>query len=224
MAKNRTQSAPPKPRMVYQTAETREHILAVAERLFTKTGLFETQMMDVAKAADVSRTTLYRYFQDKLDLSIAILERVVDDMETRARQEDLQLEGCGIERLDGYLRRRWCSAKFRMHRRFFAEFDTFFSGPRLPVAFKGRLEEALRKHSLDHLRAIICDGIQDGSIRPDIDADLAAVTVLNAVRGLFQRVLLRGKVLVEVQRGQLSKITDEHIRFLLDGLRPPGRS
>lgn len=206
--------------MVYQTAATRERILAVAERLFTDAGLFETQMIDVAKAADVSRTTLYRYFQDKLDLAIVILERIVDDLDLRAREEYLRADGCGLERLKAYIDTRWFTPKYRRHRRFFAEFDTFFSGPRVTTLFEGRLSEALRNHPLDDLRRIIHEGVCDGSIRSDIDEELATVTIFNAVRSLYQRVLLRGKVLVEVKKSALPKIPAEHVRYLLDGLRP----
>lgn len=207
--------------MVYQTPETREHIEDVAEKLFTNTGLFETQMMDIAQEAGVSRTTLYRYYRDKLDLAMAILERVVDDLDSRARVEYLRADGCGIERLEAYIRVRWFSRKFERHRRFFAEFDAYFSGPRLRREFKRRLGAVLRSHPLDDLMEIIRDGAADGSIRPDIDVDLATVTIFNAVRSLHQRLLLRGKVLVEVRPPQLGKLSAEHVRYLLDGLRPP---
>jgi AcrR family transcriptional regulator len=206
--------------MVYQTEETRENILAIAEKLFNRNGLFETQMTDVADAAGVSRTTLYRYFQDKLDLSMEILDRVVNDLECRAPRDYLTAGACGIERLEAYLRSRWLSTKFNRHLRFFAEFDAYFSGPRLRVEFKGKLDRVLRDHPLDDLRWIVEEGMRDGSIRQDIDAELATVTIFNAVRGLYQRILLRGKVLVEVKRKHLGEMTKEHIRYLIDGLRP----
>jgi len=63
-----------KPRMIYQTDQTRSKILVVARALFTERGLFDTQMLDVAAALGMSRTTLYRYFQDKLDLALAIVQ------------------------------------------------------------------------------------------------------------------------------------------------------
>lgn len=211
------------PRMIYQIAETREQIVDVAERLFTTAGLFETQMVTVAKAADVSRTTLYRYFRDKLDLSIAILERVVQDIDTRSRSGYLLASGCGIERLEAYIHARWFSSEFERHRRFFAEFDNYFSGPRLTEVFKGKLSALLTNYPIKDLRDIIELGVLDGSIRSDIDVDLATVTIFNAVRSLHQRVLLRGSALIEVKKRQLRMLTTEHVRYLLDGLRAPIR-
>ena len=66
-----------KPRMIYQTDETRTRILSVARTLFTEKGLFDTQMIDIAAVLEMSRTTLYRYYRDKLDLALAILHILI---------------------------------------------------------------------------------------------------------------------------------------------------
>lgn len=55
-------------------ADPRSSILAAAEKCFARFGIMKTTMEDVARAADLSRATVYRYFADRDSL---ILESVV---------------------------------------------------------------------------------------------------------------------------------------------------
>jgi AcrR family transcriptional regulator len=48
-----------------QATETRELILESAYACFRKHGLLKTTIVDIAKAANVSRSTIYEYFSDK---------------------------------------------------------------------------------------------------------------------------------------------------------------
>jgi AcrR family transcriptional regulator len=57
------------------SAETREHILAVAARLFYAEGIRATGVDTVASRAEVAPTTLYRLFDSKDDLVAAYVER-----------------------------------------------------------------------------------------------------------------------------------------------------
>src|SRR5262249_13152195 len=55
--------------------ETREHILAVTEKLFYSDGIHATGIDTVAARAKVAPTTLYRQFASKDDLVAAYVER-----------------------------------------------------------------------------------------------------------------------------------------------------
>lgn len=57
------------------SAETREHVLAVAEKLFYAEGIRATGVDTVAARAGVAPTTLYRLFESKDDLVAAYVER-----------------------------------------------------------------------------------------------------------------------------------------------------
>ena len=57
------------------SAETREHILTVAEKLFYSEGIRATGVDTIASRADVAPTTLYRLFDSKDDLVAAYVER-----------------------------------------------------------------------------------------------------------------------------------------------------
>ncbi len=57
------------------SAETREHVLTVAEKLFYAEGIRATGIDTVASRAEVAPTTLYRLFDSKDDLVAAYVER-----------------------------------------------------------------------------------------------------------------------------------------------------
>ncbi|MCC7077223.1 MAG: TetR/AcrR family transcriptional regulator [Acidimicrobiia bacterium] len=61
-----------------KVTDTEERILTAARTCFSRFGLRKTAMEDIAREADLSRGTLYRYFPDK-----DALHRAVSESETR---------------------------------------------------------------------------------------------------------------------------------------------
>jgi AcrR family transcriptional regulator len=59
-------------------ADTAERILAAAEQQMRRFGLRRVSMGDVARAAGVSRGSIYRYYSDRDALVGAVLERAAD--------------------------------------------------------------------------------------------------------------------------------------------------
>src|SRR3954462_6360731 len=81
-----------------------QQILDTAARLFDKRRYHEVRMEDVAAQAGVAKGTLYRYFQDKEDLFIALLVSATDSF---CREMDAAFEGvrCPEEKVRIFLRR-----------------------------------------------------------------------------------------------------------------------
>lgn len=209
-----------KPRSIYLTDETRNKILSVARSLFTERGLFDTQMLDVAAAMGMSRTTLYRYFQDKLDLALAIVTILMDEV-IGSWQDPGPDQGTARDRVGLYLKQVWANdGPYAAHLRYFAEFDAFFSGARIPEGFRDKMAEAFSPKGNDVLLSLLEEGIKDGSIRRDLDPHLAMSTLMNTVRGLQQRIELRGEVLVELNPHESERLVDEALSYLLRGLKP----
>lgn len=212
----------PKPRMIYQTDETRARIEAVARTLFTERGLFDTQMIDVAAAMGMSRTTLYRYYRDKLDLALAILRVLMAEVHASWRDPGSGVGVSARDRVGQYLKAVWAdsSGPLGPHLRYLAEFDAFFSGSRIPEGFKEKMEAALPAVGDPALLRLVTEGQVDGSIRPDLDPHLVMATLLNSVRGLQQRVVLRGDVLIELKPQEAGRLVDEQLSYLLRGIAP----
>jgi AcrR family transcriptional regulator len=67
--------------------ERAERMLEVAARLFGTQHFHEVRMDDVATGAGVGKGTIYRYFEDKDELYLALLARAGDRLSERIRAE-----------------------------------------------------------------------------------------------------------------------------------------
>ena len=60
-------------------------ILNAATKMFLTNGFSKTALRDIAKAADISRTTIYLYFKTKEDLFLRVVRSIINDY-----SEDIQ--------------------------------------------------------------------------------------------------------------------------------------
>jgi AcrR family transcriptional regulator len=58
--------------------ERKQQILQAAVRVFSRQGLANTRMDDIAEAASLSKGTLYLYYKSKEDLTTAIIQQLFD--------------------------------------------------------------------------------------------------------------------------------------------------
>ncbi len=209
--------------MIYQTEETREKIIRVSEALFVANGFAETQMKDIAAATEVSRNTLYRYYQDKYDLGFAILVMVLKRKVTLASAIMDEIEARKFPTiLDGVeaLMKSYADTRFRDDDRFIAEFDGYYAGSRIPAEFRAKLTDFLSDELGQRMECIYQLGQDEGSIRRDLSAAYLGVTIFNAVPTFFRRMLLRREALVEMDAESIPRLTPVLIQLLVDGLKP----
>lgn len=208
-----------------KTDYTRERILQIAERCFTEHGLFEISMIDLTKEIGISRTSLYRYYRDKLSLSLAILDKVIGDLH-QAIDFDIRNypDKTGLELTEMFIRAYWLDSKFINRYRYMAEFDSFYSGSRIPEGFPQSLEEVLRAHRSTVINQCLERGIKDGSIRPDIDVHLTARTVFISVRNMHHQVIIRNELLVQMSKTDRTKLVDTLLSILMRGIKADGGS
>ncbi len=210
-----------KARMIYQVEETRTRILEKARTMFIETGLSAVQMQDVAKAVGISRASLYRYYEDKFDLAVGVLAVIWQELNDDWNKRSVAILARGktaLDRVSLYLKNFWLSPRYGTELLYLAEFDAYYSGARIPENFPERVSAIFADGSTLPIERLLAEGIADGSVRRDTDPHLAGITILNAVRGLQQRVSLRGKALVETDGKILSKMTDELVRLLIAAL------
>jgi AcrR family transcriptional regulator len=62
-------------------AERREDIVAAASKLFGRGSYAKVQMDDVAKAADIGKPALYRYFTSKEELFLEVSDRALGELQ-----------------------------------------------------------------------------------------------------------------------------------------------
>ncbi|TGD70823.1 TetR/AcrR family transcriptional regulator [Mangrovimicrobium sediminis] len=207
-------------RMLYQTEETRRHILEMAEQLFLENGFFDTQMKDVAEAVGMSRNTLYRYYRDKVDLGFAILEQILSYVIEDFRLALASSRGRPFtdhrEQLTWVLQELLVRQQHESALRFIAEFDAFFSGPRIPENFRDMQNLSAWAPIISEFSAIVRAGIREGSIRDDVNPEVLLQVVLTSTKVMQQEVLLR-KAAHGPDAAQLLPLM---LTLLMDGLKP----
>jgi AcrR family transcriptional regulator len=70
-----------------------DKILEAAGRLFGTQRFHEVRMEDIAAEAEVGKGTLYRYFSDKEELFLALVDRSADQLLCRVRSAVAEAEG-----------------------------------------------------------------------------------------------------------------------------------
>jgi AcrR family transcriptional regulator len=80
----------------HQVRERRTSILVTAEKLFLQNGLEKTSMVDIARAAGITKVTLYRYFSDREPIANEIAEQMLNKIAAAA---DIQGQGLSLESL-----------------------------------------------------------------------------------------------------------------------------
>jgi AcrR family transcriptional regulator len=208
--------------MVYQTEETRQRILDQAATHFSEYGFFDTQMKDIATAIGMSRHTLYRYYQNKIDLGFAIIEDMILEFSgaNRTTVEALVADRTksGLERIEQAMRSAFLAEKAENELRFMAEFDSYFSSTRAPEDFGDRLMSFIQLDVLKLFEQLFEQGQDDGSIRSDKPARLMLMTVFESIYALKLRVALRGGLLVTLKRGEAESLSEQLLELLVSGI------
>ena len=145
--------------------DTRVRILKAAKEIFFRDGFADTNLDEVATRAEVGKGTLYRHFESKVELYVAVLAvggAAFDDA-MRAATEDGE---SAIERL---------RSVGRFYRRYWSERPEYFSifsvlhfqdvighlSPALLDEVREIWERPLRR-----LEQVIADGVRSGELRP----------------------------------------------------------
>lgn len=217
-----------KDRMIYQVDETRNRILIEAEKIFREKGFFEAQMKDVATATGMSRHTLYRYFRDKNDLAIKVIEKkLIDHSEKNNDFLNKILKAgdkTGLEKLEAFLKKAWVENEEALDSKLVAEFDAYFSGKGITEDLKESILLFDVQKFIEPVITLIDEGKADGSIRAELDSHLTYVTIVNAIRALKQRIILRGDVLVETTEEETEQMPPFLLDILIKGIKGESKS
>ena len=178
--------------------ERQKLIIEKARETYIEKGLFNTVMDNIADKANITRRTLYRYFETKEELAYEVTIEILKDWNNYQLGLFETLEGRGIDRLHeflinsiGHLR------KMNNTMKYLGEFDSYFHDNNLPQS-NNRSANKLSKviHvSDDLLKKIIILGQADNSIISDIDIDLTVSTISNILWSFCQRIAIRNNTM-----------------------------
>ena len=155
--------------------ESRQHILDAAAEVFAKNGLANTKISDLAEAAGVSQGLLYRYFTDKDDVFVALLERAVNGVNDIA-QACIEQTGTPLEKL------RWFTEQVLQG---MSEGRAYLQLISQAMALSGRAHETIWK--LETVVKVLRDLIGEGQTSGEIakrDPDQLIILYFGCIYGL----------------------------------------
>lgn len=182
-----------------QKEKRKNEILNVARELFITKGLSETTMDNIASEIKITRRTLYRYYKTKEELAFEIEIMLFEELYYFQTKIYKTLVGNGLKKIELFLNEiaSYVEAKPSIIR-FSGVFDFYFTGEYPYLELTNRFKNMISSNDYI-LEQLIRDGIEDGSIRLDIDPVITGLTISNVLLSLSQRVLIREKHLDEEQ-------------------------
>ena len=176
--------------------ERRRTIVDAAEAVLAEKGRDAVTMADIADEARLSRSLLYVYFEDMDDIMLAVTHRGFQSMRERF-EAAVQAHDTGRSQIraigDAYVRFA------RKEPTYFDLVAQFESRAAAPDDASERVRQCLAEadRGLGAMAEAIRNGIDDGSIRSNLDPRQTAVTLWGSTHGLIQLAANKGKGLEE---------------------------
>jgi AcrR family transcriptional regulator len=216
-------SASPGKREIYQNHRDSQHerILEAAEKLFIQAGIDRISMSAIARAARISRRTMYQYFSDKREIAWAIFQKLIDQWRTFGT---LPPEASGLAQLEQFM--TWMVNQLetsREHLRFIVELDALYaresSADRMRQITGRAGAGGDAGNGVDWIAQTVRKGIADGSIRADVDPEMVSAALLNLLSGMNARFALLGDLITQEYGQDALAIYKEICRSFLRGLQ-----
>lgn len=187
------QSPPPR-RSRRETNKSR--VIAQALNCFAEQGIEAAKISEIAQRAGVTERSVYRYFATKADLvletALLFWSEAMGQVEVQAQRE-LNRTMCGAERISKIL--HGYAQLYFTHRQmlvFVHEAEAYLNrcGKALLVENK---PPAAFEACVGPLSAAIHKGLEDGSVRTDIDVASLYYNTYDAMLGLIQKLAICGR-------------------------------
>ncbi len=156
--------------------DTRDVILEAAFDCFRRQGLDKTTVVDIARAADVSRSTIYEYFRDKAE----IVEACAEGASQKFYREMAKAMGKG-ETLEDKLT---LAAVFVTRARRFVEPEKYFDADEVSLLLTKNAAVLLRECG-EFLTPYLAAAKLTGEIRKDLDVVAAGEWYARMLFSLF---------------------------------------
>jgi len=211
-------AGPLQPAREEKKAAQRQRILEAAKEVFFRDSFMEANLDEVARRAGVAKGTLYRYFENKAEIYVALLAQNGEIFERRMREA--AAEGCGpadrIRQLGRFYREHWVH-----HWSYFQIFWALENQPVIGALPAPVVDEVTRLWGscLRILSDVIEGGVAQGVFRR-CDPWAIANLLWTAANGLLQSERVEAR---RALRGRpLEAIFDEMVEVFLRALALPG--
>jgi len=156
--------------------DTRELIIEAAYACFGKQGLDKTTVVDIARAADVSRSTVYEYFRDKAEIVEACAEG--------ASQKFYREMAKAMSKGDSLEERLTRAAVFVTRARRYVEPEKYFDADEVSLLLTKNAAVLLRECG-EFLAPYLAAARLTGEVRKDLDVAAAGEWFARMLFSLF---------------------------------------
>ncbi len=203
-----------RPRRSEKKALCRARILEAARTVFFRDGFMAANLDEVAEGADVAKGTLYRYFESKAELYVAVLSR-----DGRLFEERLRATVVDGAASDEQVRRtaRFYFEHWIRNREYFPIFWALENQAVIGEIPHGVVEEVTKlwEACLRILADVIAGGVRDGSFRTCDPWEVANI-LWTLANGLIQTEHAPSRR--SLRRRKLDRVFDDAIDIVLRGL------
>ena len=192
--------------------QRRNLIIDAAQELFFSKQYEEITIETIAKKAKLAKGTIYLYFDSKEALYSAVALRGLRILNSMFKKAVIGKKN-GLEKAFsiGEAYYDFC----RQHKSYFL---MSIESERFPGAIKGEINSkelvSMSGENLEILRKAVAEGIEDGSIRPNLDPLLTSIFLIQSTKAMIE--LTPGFELLLKQAGSEK---DEVLKFTLQALR-----
>jgi AcrR family transcriptional regulator len=201
--------------MAQRLSTRREEIVDIAKRLFATRGYAATSMRDIADACGLLAGSLYSHFRSKSQILELVLLPFYDEL-LPAQRAALALDATGIERVERMLRAVFACCASHSDAMTILHYDW----PN--ISGNAELADVLEKsgETLELWYQVIAAGVDDGTLRADIDPYAAMRVITSAIHAVLdrQRYGPRQDLIGELGHDVL---LDEVVCIVIDGMRGP---
>ncbi|MCK4835629.1 MAG: TetR/AcrR family transcriptional regulator [Candidatus Aminicenantes bacterium] len=195
-------------------------IIDAAETVFFSKGVENATMDEVAEQAELSKGTLYLYFQNKDDLYHAIILRGLNLLHS-SFEEAVVKEEKGIDKLNAIGR-----AYYDFYKQYpeYANAMLHHEGHKIDIEcneknpFVAHCNETGNK-LFGFMQEAVKTGIQDGSLRPDLNPLLVSVVLWAHSNGIMQIIESKGEFFEKMMGIKREDIMDYSFQLMRCYLR-----
>ncbi|MFA6672250.1 TetR/AcrR family transcriptional regulator [Methanoculleus sp. UBA430] len=200
--------------------QRKAEIIDAAERLFFARSYEDVSMDDIAHEVELNKATIYLYFKNKEALFATIVLRGVRIL-TERYTECMEREVPGIVKvvLMGQAYYRF-SQEYPDYLRLIHFYGSERFSRENPYAAEiGKGYGTCRRILADAIR----EGIDDGTIRPDLDPFLTSMYLMISFMGILS-LENRWKLVIEAEGFSYEQFASEFFRFITPAIAPDGRT
>ncbi len=192
--------------MVVVKSEIRSAIVNTARKVFSRKGYRHTTMEEIARAANMGKSSIYYYYKGKEDIFEAVVVKEAQELK-RQLIRVISSGNTPIDRLKDYIMFRLYHVKTVSN--FYAVLNENDFGQ---MKFVKRVREKFEEEEFKMVRDVLEKGMSDGAFEIN-NAEIGAMAFTTMLKGLELPLFLN-----KYSRSEKEKLLDDLVRVIFYGI------